>query len=75
MKIHKGQNPPKAGHDTKVAKYPFASMAINDFFEVPMSLRSTVTVCSISYARRHPEYKFRTQKINDQTLRVWRIKK
>lgn len=59
------------------AKYPFAQMEIGDSFfvadEADNKAGTNARISALCYAKRHPEYKFVSGKV-EGGHRIWRVK-
>lgn len=54
-------------------KYPFEKMEIGDSFTESLKKRNRIASAAMTYGLRN-DVKFTVRKINDDTLRVWRVK-
>lgn len=55
-------------------KYPFAEMAVNDFFEVPDHYRPENVANAAHRWGSAKGRKFRIQRLEDGKVRIWRVK-
>ena len=54
-------------------RYPFDEMQVGDSFVVPPKIaRNTVSVAASRYGEKH-QMKFTVRRMDDKTLRCWRI--
>lgn len=71
-KIIKGAAMPPPGGGWR-NKYPFPEMQVGDAFDLPIDMRTKAASATGSYSKHHPEYKFSIRKIDENTIRCWRV--
>jgi hypothetical protein len=63
--------PPPSGHGDR-QQYPFGDMVVGDAFDAPRAITDRLRAAASSYGRANGK-KFSVRKLDENTLRVWRI--
>lgn len=65
---------PRNGGNVNCRKYPLRSMKVKESFLSPLSNAYNVRSSIYQFLKNNPTKKFTTRKINENEIRVWRIR-